>query len=60
MPRNLPHFAHCAAPGVSYPMSAGPIAMGIFGSFFFGAWGAGLYWIVLKAFGEAASKAHSS
>lgn len=55
MPRNLPQFAHCAAPGVSYPMSAGNIFILTFGSLFFGAWGAGIYWIVLKGFQEAAT-----
>ena len=55
MPRNLPHFAHCAAPGDSYPMSAGNIALLAFGSLFFGAITGGAYWVVITGLGEAAT-----
>lgn len=54
MPRNLPQFAYCAAPGDSYPMSAGNIALLTFGSLFFGAIMGGAYWVVISGLGQAA------
>lgn len=56
MPRNLPQFAHCAAPGNSYPMSAGNIAMLAFASIFFGAITAGAYAVVIAGLGGAATR----
>lgn len=55
MPRNLPQFAHCAAPGISYPMSAGNIALLAFGSLFLGAIAGGAYWVVMTGLQEAAT-----
>ncbi len=54
MPRNLSQYANCAAPGDSYPMSAGSIALLTFGSLFFGGLAGGLYWMVVSALGQAA------
>ncbi len=54
MPRNLPQYANCAAPGDSYPMSAGNIALTAFGSLFFGGLAGGLYAMVVSALEGAA------
>lgn len=55
MPRNLPQFAHCAAPGNSYPMSAGNVALLTFASLFFGGITAGAYAIVISGLQGAAT-----
>lgn len=55
MPRNLPHFAHCADPGNSYPMSAGNVALLTFASLFFGGITAGAYAVVIAGLEGAAT-----
>ena len=56
MPRNLPQFAHCAAPGVSYPMSGGSVVLLFFASLGFGAVSGGAYTLVVQALGGAATR----
>src|SRR5262245_26994910 len=56
MPRNLPQFAHCAAPGDSYPFTAGSVFLFFFASLFFGAITAGAYAIVIAGVGGAGTR----
>lgn len=55
MPRNLPQYTHCAAPGDAYPISAGSIAVMTFSAAVYGFLGGLTFTLVMALMGTIAT-----